>query len=281
MLEYIHSLQGLALTWFGGLFALMTAFRMVTKNADQELGADVRDSIAIMLLDLKPRMPGEWIQGFNRIFDLVFGEEHFRWRCFGISMLISVVFYLFFFWIYVGVLDVEFDERDSWFYFGVAPLFAIMCNGLVDYISLLETRWILGTRIPYLGKFIVDIALTLIITFFWAVVFLFVFSRNSLSDSIYLVLHLAERDIKDQVLVLSVFTTSFTTSFWLWMHGLAQFIIRLINGSVWMVQKLNIEAAPVRALGIVINANILLLGSLCFLVYILFESVAHLLGGLF
>lgn len=272
MQEYVLSLQGLAVAWFSGVFALMAMFRVITKNMDQELDEGVRDAFALKLLDLKPGQMGNWVPVFNRVFDQVFGRRHFTWRCFGISLVISVVFYGFFFWFYIGLFGVTLDERDSWLYLGVAPLFAFMCNGIIDYFSLLETRWVMGTKINLMGKLILDIVLTVSITFVWAVLFLSLFSRNSLSDSYELVMGLSGRDIHDQVLVLAVFTTSFTTSVWLWLHGAAQFTIRLMNSGAWMVQKLNVTEAPVRAIGVVINMYVLCLGGLGFLVYLAVRS---------
>jgi hypothetical protein len=77
----------------------------------------------------------------NDLFDRIYGQRHFTWRCFLPSSAMSILatlslILLFSSLSHVQLLDVISDM-------GVVVLFALLINVWADYFSLVETRWIL------------------------------------------------------------------------------------------------------------------------------------------
>jgi hypothetical protein len=56
-----------------------------------------------------------------------------------------------------------------------------------------------------------------------------------------------------------IFATSFTTSAWLWLHGLSQLTIRALSGTGALMGYLNVENRPVRTIGNVVNVYLAVL----------------------
>lgn len=93
-----------------------------------------------------PQAPGAWRPTWIRIFDSLLGEEQLSWQCFRRSCVASLCA--------VGVLwtilrpirpHIFLDQSGSMAgLLGVVFGFAILVNLLPDYLSLLETRWLIG-----------------------------------------------------------------------------------------------------------------------------------------
>lgn len=282
--EWIQSHQGMTLSWFGAVFAVMAFFRYVSTFAESELADDIRDSLALRLMLLEQQKVGAWIPDFNRVFDRLFGARHLSWRCFFVSAAISVAMFCLVFFLISGageLLDEITHEEDLsvkiGMYLGLGFVAALM-NVLMDYLSLLETRWMLGLRINMVLKLVLDLVLTALIAYLWthvAMYLLYLMSDVSKQDEMSFIafcvsmmdrysLILSQGGKVMEVLKPAIITTFFT-SIWLWLYGLAQLTIRILAYTTQFVQILNIEKAPVRAIGVVINGYVFLFGCLGYL----------------
>ncbi|WP_171182137.1 hypothetical protein, partial [Ruegeria sp. HKCCD8929] len=84
-----------------------------------------------------------WSRSFISLFDAVFGSNHFSIRCFvrsTIATLIAVIVI----WLLMGSVDVIGVRMQSELALGSVLVIGLMINVIADYVSLLETRWLLG-----------------------------------------------------------------------------------------------------------------------------------------
>ena len=293
--QFLSSVWGDAVFWFVGLWAVLLFIRHVFKDADEDLDPEKRQLLAAILTSEKIWASESWIPNFTLVFDRFFGQEHLTWRCFVRSILISMV--TFFVLAFCTDLASEYHKMNIIFsqmvghkwpvgYFEVVStmiLAGLIINGLQDYLSLLETRILLNTPLPITIKILVDMFLTLLIPLAW--LSLFVWSGNGFSGS-YLG---TVRDIwelfaghteasfggqelgvfRDYFVILFrvVVATSFTTSIWLWLHGLAQLTIQGLNGAKLIISWLNVKNKPLRAIGTTINVFALVTGIVLFPIF--------------
>lgn len=133
-----------------------------------------------------------WPQQFVGLFDSVFGEKHLSWKCFFHSCLASMVavlittliwraidFNIFFgSWdLSTPLVNVEIDTPNESVETIISPLFlfilGVPLNLIPDYVSLLETRYILGLKsfskslFSILGFLLVNLLATVAIFISW------------------------------------------------------------------------------------------------------------------
>jgi len=161
---WLGGLLGIAGAVWGNIFA---AEKMIPDDEQAESLQDVGDAAArnstnktvrqnITEWLTTPQATVAWRHSWIRIFDSLLGEKHLSWKCFRRSCVASLcaVGVLWLLWMILrpsrpplfldqsgsiaGILGVVFD-------------FAILVNLLPDYLSLLETRWLIGLRssLPY------------------------------------------------------------------------------------------------------------------------------------
>lgn len=229
---------------------------------------------------------GDWISGwpreFIRVFDSVFGRRFISWRFFLSSCCASLsalfVLYVAFFLI----LDVSLSEYLDTFPQGTMALGLIKIavgNLLPDYLSLIETRYLLG-RLgdrPKPRKVLLCLVLDFIATItIFALIFptftflnivalghvpfelgQFVSAYETVTPIIFGYLLFPTLDIGSSYLFedLIQFWTTFFTSVWLWLFGLALLIATAgerFGGPVWLWLRdriLDFDEKPILSLG--------------------------------
>jgi len=273
-----------AIFWFSGLWAVILFIRKVSKDADDELDPDKRKALAKDLEGIITQDSGAWISDFIDVFDRFFGKKHFRRRCFNRSALISI--FTFFVLTCIHIIDVILafhsgvpSDKFSEYSFALASVIgftfigvAFFVNILADYLSLLETRILLNTKIPVVSKILFDAILTFVITYLWTTFCLWIFYilNNSelkgfteMLQIIWIGYFFNDGSIIPELMTIIVLT-SYTTSIWLWLHGLSRLLIRFISGVNFFAGWLNIKERPLRAIGTTINAIVLLIGIVLF-----------------
>jgi len=270
----VDSTWGAGAIWFAAVWAVVTFIRKVTKDADREMDPAMRQALSDELLDLRRREPGAWIPDFAGVFDRVFGKQHIRWRCFRLSVIVSVCAYIVLYAVLARPHEIGSEtipER-----FALAVSFVVLFNVLVDYISLLETRMLLNVAIPAAARISVDAVVTVVLT----VVFMACVMTALNDESV--VRNLAEvtrgvagtsEDVNWVWLTRVVLATSFTTSVWLWLHGIAQLSIKLLRANSRLLNWLDVKETPLRSIGTIINAWVLALGLGLFPFYLHFRLV--------
>jgi len=260
--------------WFAPLLTVILFIRHISISADADLSPEYREEIAYKLLNLSETKPKSWVTDFTYVFDRFFGEKHFTLKCmsksFGISLLTLLILISF-----ALALDNSIDDIDELFTILVAVvfIFGFFVNAIADYISLLETRVLISLNIPIYIKILIDIPITIIIITLW-ISFIFPFipifgSSNSYSITEIFTGYVSSKE-DDTILKIFLITT-FTTSIWLWLHGLSELLIKSISGIQWFVDKLNITETPIRAIGLTINMIILTVGTVLFPVFLYFK----------
>lgn len=267
--NFFTSILGHIAIWSVGVFAVVGFIRKVTKDYEDDLDPKIHIQLVntlILARKIDDKDISSWIPDFNKIFDHFFGEKHLRWRCFYRSALIS--FFTFMVLCCMVYTDIIGDEIIVEF-----MSMAIICNVVIDFISLLETRLIMATALPTILKIIVDAVLTTLMAVLWISIVMGIFTEGGigfyLNDTIKTLMGEEAYPLGDLLVVIYriVIVTTFTTSIWLWLHGLSHLTIRLLSNGVWFMNFLNVEEKPVRALGTIINAYVIVLSIPLFIIF--------------
>lgn len=156
--------------------ALFYGVNKLLKTLEGNLNSDTKRRISLWLRRADFAGPlGNWPATFALIFDRVFTNEHFSWKCFVRSAIASTSIFTFF-------ATVHFAERalvqkkavilgDLWF---VLPI-GIVANVVPDYLSLLKARWILhfmaagSSLYKRVGLLLLDLLVTASMATAWTV----------------------------------------------------------------------------------------------------------------
>lgn len=258
----------------GGVWTLFARIETV-------ISPEARTAVSRWLrnLDLAGALPN-WPAAFAVVFDRVFGERHFSWRCFSRSCVAS----------YAGVLIVTliwgvlrptqftafFEDADTSYLF-LFPLFTGILNVVPDYCSLLETRYVIRwmsrerSVVRILGFLAIDFAFTLAIASgAWFLMYMgfsfFVGGPDLDVEYMFIVwkegLILSAGSSEDITLGIFLYSTFFT-SVWVWLYALSGLIVKLGQylglGFSWLRAILDIENKPLRSMGMVLNILITIL----------------------
>jgi hypothetical protein len=244
--------------------------------------------IAVWLLGVKVGQKVEpWPDTFAKMFDRVFGEKHWSLKCFWRSCIASycAIAICFAVWaIRLGPHTVRFVG--SWKNF---VLLTVICGGIgnliPDYISLLETRWMLRrmskangrlrlllvdasitTGIGVIGGLIADMSYMVVLAWRRPEMYCFEDRYNCLVRNVthYLlelrvVLETHVSLLQDlSLLFLPYLCAAFFTSIWLWLYAGSGFILkaalRFDSAVGWMNSHMKIEENPLQSIGLVAGA---------------------------
>ena len=234
--------------WATGLSAAMLG---LTAFAASILNQDRKDSLALWLMGAQPEE--NWAKSFTALFDAVFGENHLSLRCFGISAIASMLAVVLI-WALMGAggaYDARLaDGGDLWRLLGLA----LIINILADYVSLLETRWLLGwlsTRRPVLvqiAALIADLLISALIIWvaITGITSLFRIESDTLAETL---------GVFSPFSIL--FYSTFLTSLWSWAFIASTWILRLVAG-LRLPDWTQIETAPLRFLGMIMGGAVFL-----------------------
>lgn len=244
--------------YFLGVVAVIKFIRSVTKDTDVDLAPEKLKELSDKLIGINVTSYSVWIPNFTLVFDNFFGSKHLSFKCFYRSSFISI--FTFFSLIYI--LDFnrsrsDFVNADLEGFLGVVAI-SILFNVVVDYISLLETRLVLSTRLPIFFKITIDAVFTLMLPLMWFGCILYFLSFESYIGAFLTSFEIffGSGDYSEPGLIefiRIIVATSFTTSIWLWLHGLAQIFIRCLSPLEFFVSYLNVKNTPVRATGVIVN----------------------------
>jgi hypothetical protein len=156
---------------------------------------------------------------------------------------------------------------------------ALIFNVLPDYMSLLETRWMI--RFARSGRalvavLIVDLVLTSLIILGWALMFAIAaqvltglqISEGSARNLGYMLgLTLGVFSQGNLAVIFGVLLSTFFTSLWLWLYAISVPISRLLlsmkNGVGFLLRVTDVEKQPFRSMGfvsVIIVSGLFLLG---------------------
>jgi len=230
-----------------------------------------------------------WPETFAKIFDRVFGRKHLSWHCFRRSALSTYIAFLFSMTILTLLKRKEAAEA---IHLDIAMsvlsviynLFAaVFTNILPDYLSLLETRYLLSlmaksrTQLITGALLVLDLGMTGLTGAYWLALFsilvesvmynphgtlaaqssrlsYFVAQLPELRNPIVVVKQMSSLNL----LAHSRFYPAFLTSLWLWLYAASGFLLKLARrsdlGFDWFNRKFDIEHKPLQSIGLVAGA---------------------------
>lgn len=269
-------------TWLIVSLGLVGLFR----EAENAMTADSRATVRDWLIQQNlTSQVANWPTTFISLFDAVFTEDLFSWSCFKRSALVSIgtVLLLLVSVIGVGLIPADVfwsllqsEGNPAWYNFLAFLSWALPFNVVVDYFSLLESRFVLGRMsrsdrpITHVAYLLLDLALTAFI-FAGAVALmqplvLFLFQggplftaeglhaiwvqiRDALSVMGWNLLH------ADQPPVVMIYSTLFT-SVWVWLYAGAGLALRLLypvlRGLDTLKGQFDVETRPVYSMGLLL-----------------------------
>jgi hypothetical protein len=131
-------------THIGFGVGLFYAVKKLFEEVEKSLNYPTKLEIAIWLLDLSPTKTIErWQSTFLTMFNKVFGEKHWSWKCFWRSCLFTTATIL------IVMLGREFIQPPKNAIFEAIPFLlvsgsAISASALPDYFSLWKTRYLMA-----------------------------------------------------------------------------------------------------------------------------------------
>ncbi|MDH5232639.1 MAG: hypothetical protein OEY38_21480 [Gammaproteobacteria bacterium] len=277
-----------AAAWTAGTVAgLFAATHQVSKASyNKSLATFLKESSISHWLN-------NWPSEFAKFFDSVFDHKHFTLKCFLRSCIASTVALILTIVGFFLIADIGWAQYwQSWS--GVptdrivlAFTIILLGNFIPDYLSLLETRFILSriTSSPTLFRTFFLLVLDLFLTALVFIVFITIFNQiyfgtiyESVFDSIlerflhYVTFYsawladphvnLQQTDTFENAIQ---FVTTFLTSIWLWCFAFITFLLTITNklvGRIWRwlcVHFFDLEEKPILALGWASSATILVI----------------------
>jgi hypothetical protein len=123
---------------------MMYVIKKFFKEVEEGLSENTKLEIAVWLLGVKTADKVQsWPDTFAKVFDRVFGKNHLSWRCFWRSAIASFTALA----VSLMMASTLYPQRKllgSANELGFLLMLALFVNVLPDYVSLLETRYVLG-----------------------------------------------------------------------------------------------------------------------------------------
>jgi len=255
------------------------------ERAEKVLKPDVRDGIARWLRNADPRETDiNWPDSFGMAFDGVFGEKHLSWKCFLRSCVASMIGVMI-----MSVLYWTLNPNPRWS-INLPAVWIIGCIGAMlnfvpDYVSLLESRWVIkimsrcSAAIVTVTLLIVDVAATaaiFLILFTGLIMFLDSMSSPTGFASATATVYAAEimrlsinglefwRHGESDFVGIFLYTTLFT-SVWVWLYVGGGMVLKFIQKIAPMRRWFDLENAPLRSIGFVCNIGVTTVIAIVFL----------------
>jgi len=244
-------------------------------KAEDTLKSNVKKDISKWLKNLDPEEPvKKWPGQFAAIFDRVFGKIHLSWKRFRRSSLASLTSssIIFPIWWYKNNAAAT-AELDFVAWIFVINFGSIVFNLLPDYLSLIETRWIIrligSSKKNYVvfGLLLIDLILTTTIFLVTLTIILLVTGASEFDEFMSLAYWLALLTVtikeillltgdSTSVSIVGIFLyTTYFTSIWVWLYALSGLIVKLTQklniGLTWFKGKFDINQKPLRSMAMV------------------------------
>ncbi|MBI4378601.1 MAG: hypothetical protein HY578_05830 [Nitrospinae bacterium] len=164
-----------ALPYFSWYLLAIGFFWTLFSRAEEVVNPNIKSQISRSLQNLDPaKQIASWPEQLVEIFDSIFGKRHLSWQCFRYSCLASLVSVLIVTLLWWTLRPLQFKV---FWESGALPdallsvyLVAVAINLIPDYLSLIETRWLIkmigkAPRTPRIIAFLgMDIILNALIS---------------------------------------------------------------------------------------------------------------------
>ena len=248
-LKYVLALLSLG----GGIWVLF-------ERAETVIKPNVREDISRWLRNLDPGGSlRNWPDAFGKVFDSVFGERHLSWKCFVRSAITSIISVAIMTVLFI-ILTTQASLPDLEGYLFIV-MSGVIFNVIPDYVSLLETRVVLQLmkRSSTIGRAVLVIA-DLLLTFaiFFAALFILISIFDGPLDGFEQAMEgmiggIFFWQLSDSDFVGIFLYTTLLTSIWLWLYVGGGVALKVLQKTVGVRRWLDVEKAPLRAIGFVCN----------------------------
>jgi len=267
-----------------GASALVIVTLSVFWKADDAISDEFRSDVSNWLLRLSPPPKNSPVGTLvHRLFERVFGEQHWTFRCFSVSALVSFASFASIVLLSVAVSH-DFKLHDlklsRAYELPLVLSMVFVLNPVVDYVSLFCTRVVLRlmatNRLDLWSALSIDTVASLLAfflvasLFFQTALYFSVFEYLAmLTDSLMSpskpglfdhVANLTTDELNGSILTVTnvflyaVLFSAFVSSIWLWAAVVGTLLIRLLAESGSLMDKfryiLPVKQKPVRAIGI-------------------------------
>ena len=254
-----------------GAAPLLIAFLIAFWKADDAFSAELRHDLSSWLKrEVPDNINYPWVNIVRSRFLNVFGSRHFSMRCIATSIIFSIFLLITItFLVDQENSDInEFLNENRNFGYIYTPLIVLILNIIFDYISLLQTRYILNFfHENKLGVFLAlfyDFLLTYLVASFSMMVGVYaIMAVNGLGEDKLLEIiftlwdddspYIIEHQISMKIIAASMMTT-FATSVWIWLAGIGILFIRLFSRIrpliIFFQYALPLEEKPMRSIGV-------------------------------
>lgn len=274
------------LAYVGSWAAMIGGVWFLFSKAEDLLVSEKKEQISMWMVSITFRDSFNlWPHTFISVFDSIFGSQHFSWFCFKRSVIASFFSITIVTLIWIAFFEQQFLEfleltgttpyRNL---YSIVVISAIILNTIPDYLSLLESRYMIKimsnkkSNTTILILLLVDLIIT-------GIIFLF-FMFSGMNFLLFLTIndyynYIENEGFLDHFISLSSsnfkavirfrpttvgtipdsiwFISTYFTSVWVWLYILTGFIMRsgrAFDIAVKVVKEyLNLEQAPLRTIG--------------------------------
>lgn len=216
-----------------------------------------------------------WPQQFSIIFDHIFGKNFLSRRFFFCSCIASTAASLIFFSIWAGshLNFLQYCLQNSILLnASTAAFLTVILNYIPDYVSLMESRWIIqkmarSSALWYLPLLFLDVILTAGIWILWLFMMLVLFEVYRPDGSLISPTYTQMVDIINNAIFFTAkrsnemstfgiyFYSTFFTSIWVWMYAASGLTVKLVvlimNNVNRLLCFLDIENRPIKSMGMI------------------------------
>ncbi|MFM1813309.1 MAG: hypothetical protein RLZ98_4 [Pseudomonadota bacterium] len=250
---------------------------LLFRFADADLSPGLKAMARRWFMPVEGKVQISAIEGFNNMFEAVFGQRHWSWKCFWRSAVASTVALT----ALVAILDYTTDLSSkstllaifdaSYLRITMFAVCLLLSNILGDYVSLWETRFFLrmAAARPWLLVPILILDAVLTPAIFAAATAAVVFVVMGLVDYLKIFGNLPSLGWDGLgnffTLLLASTATAYITSVWLWLALIFTPIARFLlwsrrTGLTFVGRVLDAQRRPFTALGYVMALMILIIG---------------------
>jgi tetratricopeptide (TPR) repeat protein len=261
-------------TWITIIVGLVSLFQKGEEAMTEKSQRVVRNWL---LRDNLAEGGANWADSFKSLFDAVFTDNHLSWTCFSRSVIASATIITA---VILGMIGSGYTSsykvamlgKSTSVYLGVASAigFLVLFNAVLDYVSLYQTRWVIGWMADtgktanHLGLLALDLVLTLGIFAFsvGATQVSAIALQGDLHASFWSALFyemplvMYYWIVNGDPLPRASLISTFFTSIWIWLYAIAGLTLQgstsLLGGVEWMRDLFDVENRPVQALGLML-----------------------------
>ena len=234
-------------TYWVWVFAVAGIFYGGTRFFGGHLSESVRDTLRLWLTQRDGEARTNWSRQFCAMFDAVFGARHLSVGCFLRSSVASLAGVLALYLLFGPVLGLLQGRTPKGLSMTEALVLGALVNVIPDYLSLLETRWLLRFMDRWRGFWAQVVLLAGDLVVSAAIIWLWIQGVRWVIGEPFL-------SVVELLAFFSIYSvffySSFFTSIWAWLYCGSMWFLRLFTG-LGLNRVLDVWGEPVKQVALV------------------------------